>query len=298
MITIVGLGAERGDLTARGAEAAKAADAVVVRTRTHPSAQSLTDAGIAFESFDALYERSRSYDTLTKNIVRTLRRMGREGNVCYCVDGGVTEDRAAQLLIKQGGVTVYEGVSKAASAAARAGLFGGYTAVSAYEVAERRLALPLVVYDLDDKLLAGDVKLLLSDRFGDEAPALLLDGEKAERIPLYEADRADRYSPETALVLFDIPLLEKKRFDLDAPKVIRPKRRSSSSISRSWKRSGSISTILLPSCDACARPTAARGTGCRRTSPSASISSKRRTSLWTPSTERTPSACARRRATC
>ena len=134
------------------------------------------------------------------------------------MDGGVTEDRAAQLLIKQGGVTVYEGVSKAAkaaSAAARAGLFGGYTAVSAYEIAERRLALPLVVYDLDDKLLAGDVKLLLCDRFGDEAPALLLDGERAERIPLYEADRAESYSPETALVLFDIPLLEKKRFDLD-----------------------------------------------------------------------------------
>ena len=130
------------------------------------------------------------------------------------IPAGVTP-ASAQLLIKQGGVTVFEGVSKAASAAARAGLFGGYTAVSAYEVAERKLALPLVVYDLDDKLLAGDVKLLLCDRFGDEAPALLLDGEKAERIPLYEADRAESYSPETALVLFDIPLLKKKRFDLD-----------------------------------------------------------------------------------
>ena len=247
---------------------------MLVRAASLASAQVLKELDVAFESLDFVYEKSRNFDTLAKNLAAEVRKRAAEGDVCYCVDGGVTEDRAAQLLLKQSGVTVYEGVSKAASAAARAGLFGGYTAVSAYEIAERRLALPLVVYDLDDKLLAGDVKLLLCDRFGDEAPALLLDGERAERIPLYEADRAESYSPETALVLFDIPLLEKKRFDLDD------------------------FITVIPSCAACARPTAARGTGCRRTSPSASTSSRRRTSLWTPSIGKTPSACARRRATC
>ena len=215
MITIIGLGTRAGELSLRAAECLKGAASVLVRAASLASAETLKERGIPFESLDFVYEKSRNFDTLAKNLAAEVRKRAAEGDVVYCVDGGVTEDRAAQLLIKQGGVTVLEGVSKAASAAARAGLFGGYTAVSAYEVAERRLALPLVVYDLDDKLLAGDVKLLLSDRFGDEAPALLLDGEKAERIPLYEADRADRYSPETALVLFDIPLLEKKRFDLD-----------------------------------------------------------------------------------
>ena len=69
MITVIGLGAERGDVTARGLAAAKAADRVFVRTQTHPSAQSLTDAGIAFESFDAFYERSRSYDPQTALVI-------------------------------------------------------------------------------------------------------------------------------------------------------------------------------------------------------------------------------------
>ena len=55
MITVIGLGAERGDVTARGLAAARAADRVIVRTRTHPSAQGLTDAGIA--KFQADYRK-------------------------------------------------------------------------------------------------------------------------------------------------------------------------------------------------------------------------------------------------
>ena len=188
---------------------------MLVRAASLASARVLEELSVPFEGLDFIYEKSRNFDTLVKNLAAEVRRRAAEGDVVYCVDGGVSEDRAAQLLMKQGGVTVLEGVSKAAAAAARAGLFGGYTAVSAYELAERKLALPLIVYDLDDKLLAGDIKLLLSDRFGDEAPALLLDGEGERRIALYEADRAEKYTPETALVLFDIPLLEKKRFDLD-----------------------------------------------------------------------------------
>ena len=35
----------------------------------------------------------------------------------------------------------------------------------------KKLTLPLVVYDLCDSLLAGDVKLLLAEKFGDETQA-------------------------------------------------------------------------------------------------------------------------------
>ena len=161
-----------------------------------------------------MYERSRSYDTLTKNIVRTLRRMGREGNVCYCVDGSPAEDRAAQALMKQKNVAVVDGVSKASAAAAKAGV-GNYLALSAYDVAGAKLVLPLVVYDLADKALAGDVKLALVDAFGDEVPAVFVRGGESHRIALYEADRQKEYDATCALVVPEIPLLEKKRFDLE-----------------------------------------------------------------------------------
>lgn len=136
-------------------------------------------------------------------------------DLCYCVDGGVSEDRAAQILLKRRDASAIEGVSKGAKCAARAGLFGAYTAVSAYEAGERKLILPLVVYDLDDKMLASDVKLLLAEKFGDCAPALFISGGEEKHIELYEADRQERYDGATALVVFDTPLLEKKRFDLE-----------------------------------------------------------------------------------
>ena len=180
-----------------------------------PCAESLKEDGIAFETLDYIYEKSRNYDTLANNLAREVVKKSEGKNVCYCIDGGVTEDRAAQILLKRKDVTVIHGVSKGEQAAARAKLSGAYTSVSAFELAGRKLTLPLVVYDLAERELAGDVKLLLAEKFGDEQPALYINGNEEKKIPLYEADRQKEYGPQTALVLFDTPLLEKKKFDFD-----------------------------------------------------------------------------------
>ena len=187
---------------------------MLLRTGKLPSAESLREEGVAFETLDDIYEKSRNFDTLAQNLAREVKRQAKGKNLCYCVDGGVSEDRSARLLLG-GDVTIIEGVTKSADAAARAGLSCAYTAVSAYELESVKLALPLVVYDIDSRELAGDVKLLLSEKFGDEAPALYIDGDAQKNIPLYEADRQSRYGAGTTLVVFDTPLLEKKRFDLD-----------------------------------------------------------------------------------
>ena len=186
----------------------KRAGKVLVRNMS-PAAETLRDEGIPFETLDFVYEKSRNFDTLAKNLAAEVKKRAEGCDLCYCVEGGVFEDRAASLLK---GAAVIEGPSKSAAAAASAGLTGGYLAVSAYDLGEKELTLPLVVYDLDNELLAGDVKLLLSEKFGDEAPACYIEGETAKKLPLYEIDRQRAYSPRSALVLYDIPLLEKKRF--------------------------------------------------------------------------------------
>ena len=198
MLSIIGLGTKKGELTQDALAALRSADAVFVRTATHPSAESLKEAGIPFESLDGLYASSRNYDTFLAKALRLVRARAGAGNVCYCVDGGAFEDRAAQVLAAGKDVRVFPGVSKSAAAAAAAG----------------ELTRPLVVYDLADRALAGDVKLALAELFGDEAPAVFVCGETARRIPLYEADRQDTYDMTCALVLPDEPLLEKKKFDL------------------------------------------------------------------------------------
>lgn len=186
-----------------------------MRTETHPSAESLREAAIPFESFDELYGRCRNYDTLTRAVVREIKRRARTQRVCYCVDGDITEDRAAQLLAGGRGVSCIPGVPKAAWAAGRAGVGGAYTASSAFGLSSVVPSLPLVVYDVAERGLAGDVKLRLCERFGDEAPAVYIRGDVVRRIALYEADRQEAYDAQTALVLPDVPLLEKKRFWLD-----------------------------------------------------------------------------------
>ena len=179
-----------------------------------PVSDALKEEGIGFETLDCLFESSRNYDTLARKLVSFVREAGKNANVCYCVEGGVTEDRAARLLREKGNVAVIEGVSRAAYAAAQAGLFGAYTAVSAYEMEGRSLTLPLVVYDLTDADLAGDIKLYLSERFGDEAPALFLNSDGCKSIALFEADRQENYNG-AALVVDSVPLLEKKRFSFE-----------------------------------------------------------------------------------
>ena len=213
MITLIGLGAQKGDVTQRALAALAGADRVFVRTAAHPSAESLTEAGIPFETFDALYGRCRSYAAFTRAVVREVRRAGREQNVCYCVDGSVTEDAAAQCL-RTAKTPVVDGVAKSSAAAAAAGVYGSYTALSAYDAAERELTAPLVVYDLADRALASDVKLALSERFGDEAEAYFVTDGGARKIKVFELDRQKDYPADAALVLPDVPLLAKKRFDL------------------------------------------------------------------------------------
>ena len=213
MITLIGLGAQKGDVTQRALAALAGADRVFVRTAAHPSAESLTEAGIPFETFDALYGRCRSYAAFTRAVVREVRRAGREQNVCYCVDGSVTEDAAAQCL-RTAKTPVVDGVAKSSAAAAAAGVYGSYTALSAYDAAERELTAPLVVYDLADRALASDVKLALSERFGDEAEAYFVTDGRARKIKVFELDRQKDYPADAALVLPDVPLLAKKRFDL------------------------------------------------------------------------------------
>ena len=101
MITIIGLGTEKGDLTLRALKALKSADRVILRNAELPSAESLKEEGIAFEDLSEVYRRSRNFDTLTQNLVSEILKRAKGANLCYCVDGGVCEDRAARVLVKR-----------------------------------------------------------------------------------------------------------------------------------------------------------------------------------------------------
>ncbi len=223
MITVVGLGVNLGDLTEQGKQAilaaAEAGEPIVCRTAKSKSYENLAALGVEHTSLDSVYESSRSFNSLNRNLAKAVHDLG-DGTV-YCVDGAASEDNSVKLLTKKrGGVKIINGVSKISDFAARAAFMGcSYTAVSAYELAERAkaggLTAPLIVYDVDDRFLASDIKLLLADLFGEETVVQYLYGEKCKKLPLYSLDRQRVYDYTCAVAIDGIDLLKKKRFTLD-----------------------------------------------------------------------------------
>ena len=229
MISVIGLGVEKGDVSKRGEEAilaaVKAGNTIVVRTANTKSYQTVVELGVPHVCLDFVYESSRNFATLAKNLAKAVAEYG-DGTV-YLVDGAATEDNSVKALQKRmrGKLEIIDGVSKVTAAVRLAQLDGcSYTAVSAYELFEKasagNLGLPLVVYDVDDRSLASDVKLLLGNLYGEEVQIKYILGDKTKKIPLYELDRQKTYDYTSAIAIEEIELLEKKRFTIEDLKEI------------------------------------------------------------------------------
>ena len=227
MITVIGLGVEKGDLSRRGEEiilnGAKSGRKVVVRTANTTSYQTVAELGVEHSTLDCVYESSRNFATLAKNLAKAVAELG--DDTIYLVDGAATEDNSVKALMKRtrGKIEIVDGVSKT-TALVRAANFKGcsYTAVSAYELFEKAgsLSLPLVVYDLDDRGFASDVKLLLGNLYGEETQVKYILGGKAKKISLFELDRQKAYDYTSAVAIEEIDLLKKQRFTAEDLKEI------------------------------------------------------------------------------
>ncbi len=217
-LTIIGLGVENGDISLRAVEKIKTASIVVLRTKNTPSASCVFEFCQPI-SLDYIYEKSRNFQTLNKNVVREVKSLVKEySNVCYLVDGAVSEDYSCKELIKTvKGVEVIEGASKTANVLAKLGLCGeGATQISAYEIDKiSTFSYPLVVYDLDSYYLASIWKIKLTELVGEEQKVRLYIDKRIISIPVYELDRQENYDFSTCIVVEDCSLKEKARFNFN-----------------------------------------------------------------------------------
>ncbi len=242
MITVIGLGVKAGDLTKEGEAAilktAETGGKIFVRTAKTPSYESVKALGVAHETLDYIYEKSRSFATLNKNLCRAVRGGGE--NVAYLVDGAASEDNSVKAILRAAGkknVRVIGGVSKIAAIASAANFAGcSYQAVSACEICDvlrdEGLSAPLITYDIDGADMAADVKQALSERFGEETEILFIrlngaggcsDGcsggaggaPVVKKIKIFELDRQKSYDCGCAAAVEKIALLDKKRFTMN-----------------------------------------------------------------------------------
>ncbi len=217
-ITVIGLGVDGKDISSSAENIIKSSVKVVARTGLTESYKNLSKFQKNIDTLDFIYEKSRNFDTLNKNLANEVIKLSKNEPVCYLVDGCATEDNSLKyILSKTKNVKVYAGVSYACKCLERLNVCeSNYTSVSAYEVDKNHsLSAPLIVYAIDSVITASKVKLFLAELFGDEMEVYLSSNQKNSKIILYELDRQEKYDYSTCLYIPKLSLTEKNRYDFN-----------------------------------------------------------------------------------
>ncbi|MCC3377478.1 nucleoside triphosphate pyrophosphohydrolase [Cohnella sp. REN36] len=227
-LTVVGLGSGGEDqLTLGILKTLEAARLRYARTEDHPAIRDLRARGIAFEPFDALYERHDAFEQVYEDIADTLLRTAAEHPdepVVYAVPGHpMVAERAVQLLRSRApgaGVSlqIMGGESFLDQAFVRLGFdpIEGFQLLDASELRREHLRprLHTVIGQVYDAYTASDAKLTLMAVYPDDheivvGQALGVPGEeRILRMPLHELDRLEAYGN---LTLVYVPASDDER---------------------------------------------------------------------------------------
>ena len=227
IITVAALGPDSGDMLTMGAlRAMTAADALVLRTARHGAAAELDAQGIVYKTLDPLYETCEDFDELCEKAAKALIAKAKSaGSLCYAVsepESDATVRALAADLPEDIELRVVGGVSLSQCAACAVIPFGVNTenlrTVTALSTQEMRVQAdcPQVITEIDNRYLASDVKLWLSDLFEDEMTVYFLanaaePGAKALAIPLCDLDRQAHYDHRTAVLVPRVSVYERTR---------------------------------------------------------------------------------------
>jgi len=229
-ITVVSL--SPGDpklLTLQTADALRKARCLILRTARHRTAEWLQEEGVTFTDFDALYDEYDDFDSLHTEMARRLWIAAKEKSVTFAVidaqtDGAVRALRAS--CPEDGKVVILPGVTMADSCLAllpeqfdQNGKVRILPAMDALE-ATPDPATPLLVTEIFDRMLACDLKLRLSDLYGDEAEVVLFPtsakiNRKPLVIPMMELDRQRTYDHTVCLYVPAMVLEQRHRYCFD-----------------------------------------------------------------------------------
>ena len=180
-ITVVSLGPGPAELlTLETAELLQAGMPLYLRTDQHPVAAWLRQKGIAFKTLDAFYERYEDFDEMHRAMARGLWKKAGEGPLLFAVADAVNDDAVKALCAdrpEDSTVEIKAGVSRmdASLAMAQTGSTGGLRVISAMNLqkAGYQPSMPLLVTEIDNAALAGDVKLWLTDLYDDELTVIV-----------------------------------------------------------------------------------------------------------------------------
>lgn len=214
-IQIVSLGTP-DTITKTASEMLLRAERLFVQTDRHPSALPVMQSGRAYRSMDDIYETAADFDALNAEIAA---RLIAAAPCVYAVPGTPTPAllNALGAAFTEAGAswTVLPGVSLAEAAfpARQEGLT--FTAAALPKSLDPSLSATVI--EIDSRIRAGEVKLLLTEYYPDEHEVTLAKMDKLGRwrkrsLPLSELDHGTRFDATTTLYVPSVRLLERTRY--------------------------------------------------------------------------------------
>lgn len=203
-------------VTEAAMRAVRTADKLFLLSEKHPSAKPVLDAGLAYTSMDDLYDSAEDFDALQQAVAARLLEAGS----CTLALTGAQDALVETLCESARGkadVEVLPGVPIGLAAFPRA-VNGRRLCANA--LPERMdPSEPLLVEELDSRLLAGELKLRLTEYYPDDWQVTLAsmraDGTFAYReLPLCMIDRQKRYGAACVLSVPAVPFDRLTRYGL------------------------------------------------------------------------------------
>lgn len=194
MITVIGIGTKKGEITELGTEKIATVQCAYLRSAKTEAGGAVVKKYPHVLTLDECFESAQSFDDWSEKACETVLAAEREhGEAIYLTDGDGYGDIVAIKLSERTQVEFCGGVAPHASRAASLGTLHISASEAVQTLPELDTAVALHVTEIDDAYLAGDVKLWLMEYYGDETEITVAVGNKTQRIKLCELDRVGGY---------------------------------------------------------------------------------------------------------
>jgi tetrapyrrole methylase family protein / MazG family protein len=204
-IEIIGLGA--GDLNQLPLGVYKkllSHNRLFLRTKEHPVVKELEKEGVAYISFDDIYEANDQFEAVYEEICRRLLEEANDGPVVYAVPGHpLVAERTVQILLElqnRGEVIIEIGGGQsfidALFQALKIDPVEGFQLLdgTAFKKEQLQIQQHMIISQVYDRFVASEVKLTLMELLPDEYPVTIVtaagsDEESLKEVQLFELDR-------------------------------------------------------------------------------------------------------------
>ncbi len=221
-INIIGLGCGNiNSLTLGAIEKIQSGNRNILRTVNHPTIEFFYNKNIPFISMDYIYESEMSFEKVYEKIVdRLLYELKINDEINYIVPGHpmVAEKTVSHLIEKASNGTFEIEIVPSESfiepilASLKIDPIDGIKVIDALELKPTQLDINsnLIICQVYNKRVASEVKLVLSEVYGDEYEVSLVhyagvkDKELIEKIKVMDIDRSNNIGALTTLVVFKV----------------------------------------------------------------------------------------------